>query len=56
MSAAYVSPAPLPLAPAVIVIHGTLLVAVQPQPLEVATLTVCAAPAAGAEFDVGETV
>jgi hypothetical protein len=40
----------------VILIHVALLVAVQLQPADVVTLTLCAAPAAGAEAVVGDTV
>jgi hypothetical protein len=37
-------------------IHVALLVAVQLQLVDVVTLTLCAAPAAGAESVVGDTV
>ena len=49
-------PLPLPVAPAVIVSHASLLVAVQAQPVDVVTATV-PVPAADATFaDAGEIV
>ena len=49
-------PLPLPEAPCVMVMKPALLVAVHVQPVDVVTLTLCVTPAAGAEFDVGDTV
>ncbi len=48
-----VTPAPLPLAPAVMVIHESLLVAVHAQPVVVVTLTDPDPPPAGALCEVG---
>ena len=47
---------PLPVAPAVMVIHVALLVAVQLHPVDAKTVIVPAVPAAPALTNVGETV
>ena len=49
-------PLPLPVAPAVMVIHVALLVAVQLHPVDAKTVIVPAVPAAPALTNVGETV
>jgi hypothetical protein len=49
-------PLPLPLAPAVTVIHVTLLAAVQVHPAVVVTPTLAVSPPAGAGFEVADSV
>src|SRR5438094_9244620 len=49
-------PLPLPLAPAVTVIHAALLAAVHVQPVTVVTFAVAVPPAAGSDCVVGAVV
>ena len=49
-------PFPVPVAPALIVIHAALLVAVQPQPVTAVTVTVPPPAAAATLADAGEIV
>ena len=48
-------PLPVPVAPAVTVIHASLLVAVQPHPVDALTVTTLEAPAAATVDDIGDS-